>query len=616
MAVKYKSTIIGWNPHTRDNPVYTVEFDDINYSGDPIEVKAGAGGFSIDFENNELSSFPAVVPSYLNIDLIVEEGLNLIDIFTENESNIKATIYKNEAVFGKYLLIPGNTKEPFIDPPYNMKLRAVDGLALLNKFKYTNISGQASVLRVISRCLAKIGLNLNINTFSSIQYQGMTVGGDVFAETIINQERFEGMDCAQVLEELMREWVAGLFQVNGEWFLIRYPDYLKTLGFVTFHSYDWELNSLSPITVNPDLILGTKTGDLIHVNTDQMRTVQLPYKQVTIRYEYGLFKNLLSPATANFTGFLFDFFGWQKVGGINATPKDTKEYAEIIGRFDDFSQFISLPSAIPVGEALQMQLNLTWNGVGANGVLFHIIYTNGPQTLWFYSEAGEWQNTEISSGFIDERAWDDKTVGNGNIVNSTLTIPMPLDNNDDPIPGGFINIKIFPAWFKSSNILTAHPGSLRLYDIKLHESHSDGRVLAERHEVVNNGDFTQVPDMIEVSTGESQFSGYLGTMFKADGSTPTNGFSDDGGLNFEPFLTLAAKDILFQHGKSMSRYEGSVMGEFNLLSRITINNLFGIFMPLSLRHNLASSVTESALIETNIVDVPHTVLPIQLEYDR
>ncbi len=615
MAVRYRTEITGWNPHLRETNVYRLDIEDINYNGDVSILDTGSTIISLDVQNNELVAFPAVSPSFLNISLIANEEFSLVNLFTENERSLPVTLYKDGNVFGKYIIIPSNTKEPFIDPPFPVSITAVDGLDLLSKHEYTNITGQASILTVFKRCLDKLGLNLNINTFNTIQYQGMTVGGDVFAETIINQERFEGKDCGDVLNELMKEWVSGIFQVNGEWFIIRYPDYLKTSGSVTFNSYDYELNPLSPVTIDPDMTLGAKVGDAVHANGDQMRSMNLAYKEVSIRYEYGYFKNLLSRSTSSFAGGVLDFFGWQKVGGINAVPAFINPYAQIFGRLVNFNDYISLPSAIPVGQARQMRLELTWNGVGANGVLFHIVYTNTTQTLWFNSESGEWTTTQSNSAFVDERSWDGNTVGNGNIVASTLNIPIPMNGSGDPIPDGFINIHIFPSWFKPSNILSSHPGEMRLYNIKLYSVSDKGDIVAETHTVVNNSDYSQVPDVIEVSTGESQFSGYLGTMFKANGVDATDGFSDDGGLNYEPFLDLAAKDILFQHGKPMSVYEGSVLGSFNLLSRININNLNGIFIPMRLTYDFRNSVIDTALIETNTVDVPHQVLSTTFEYE-
>lgn len=616
MAVRYRTEITGWNPHLRETNVYRLDIEDINYNGDVSMLDTGSTTISLDVQNNELIAFPAVSPSFLNISLIATEEFSLVNLFTENERNLPVTLYKDGNVFGKYIIIPSNTKEPFIDPPFPVSITAVDGLDLLSKHEYTNITGQASILTVFKRCLDKLGLNLNINTFNTIQYQGMTVGGDVFAETIINQERFEGKDCGEVLNELMKEWVSGIFQVNGEWFIIRYPDYLKASGSVTFNSYDYELNPLSPLTIDPDLTLGAKVGDIIHANNDQMRSMNLAYKQVAIRYEYGYFKNMFSPFTANFSGNVTDFFGWQKVGGVIASPAFVNPYATISGRYHP-DQFISLANVVPVGNQSKVRFELTFNAGNANAVVFRVVYTKGAVTLWWNDYQQLWTDEAVVlSGFADERTWDNggRSTGLGNTVKGSIDIPLESDVVSD-FNGGFLNIHILPSWFRASNVNDSDPGELKLYNASLSFVTTDQDIIAETHRVINNGDYSQIPDTIEVSTGESQFSGYLGTMFKANGVDPTNGFSNDGGLTYEKFLDLAAKDILFQHGKPMSVYEGSVLGSFNLLSRININNLNGIFIPMRLTYDFRNSVIDTALIETNTVDVPHQVLSTTFELE-
>lgn len=619
MAVRYITEVTGWNPHLRENNVYRAEIEDINYVGDPVILEPAVSGISLEYQNNELIAFPAVSPSFLNINLIATADFSLINLFTDNERNLPVTLYRDNVVFGRYIIIPSNTKEPFIDPPYQVSLRAVDGLGLLDKYKYTSTSGQASILTVINRCLTKLGLSLNINTFSTIMYDGMAFGQDVFHETLINQERFDGKNCGEVVEELMKEWVSGIFQVNGEWFLIRYPDYLKALGTVTFKSYDSLLNPITPFEYNPSLTLGANVGDIIHCNTDQMRSMNLAYKQVSIRYEYGFLKNLLNREQSLLTGFPLDFDEWTRNGGISASPRSpfsgSDPYAIINGRYaNTLAVNISLTNPVPVDGVGKMKLNITFNANAANGIFFAIKYESSTQTLYWDSVDEEWQVAGFADGFFNYREWASGTKSQG--LGQTVKGERIFDLPNPAEAGATINILILPSWFKSNNIFSAHPGLLKVYEVTLSKTSDEDDILSETHTVVNNGDYSQIPDIIEVSTGESEFSGYLGTMFKSDGNTPTNGFSDDGGLVYKKFLDLAAKDILFQHGKPMSVYEGSVLGTPNFLSRININELNGIFIPMSLRYDFRSSVTEAVLIETNTEDIPHTVLPTEFKYEE
>src|SRR5699024_2809472 len=97
--------------------------------------------------------------------------------------------------------------------------------------------------------------------------------------------------------------------------------------------------------------------------------------------------------------------------------------------------------------------------------------------------------------------------------------------------------------------------------------------------------------------------------------TPTNGFRSVGDIDYIPFLTLAARDILFQHGRPMTRYEGSILGYFPILSRLTINQLPGVYMPVKLSYDFKNNIVNSSLNEVNADPVPHVGLPIVYEYE-
>lgn len=617
MGVRYITEVSGWNPHLRETNVFRVEIEDVNYIGDPVILEPAVSGISLEYQNNELVAFPAVSPSFLNINLIATADFSLINLFTDNERNLPVTLYRDNVVFGKYVIIPSNTKEPFIDPPYAVSLRAVDGLGLLDKHKYTSTSGQASILTVVNRCLTKLGLGLNINTFSTIIYDGMVFGEDVFNETRINQERFTGKNCGQVIEELMREWVSGIFQVNGEWFLIRYPDYLKASGTVTFKSYDSSLNPLSPVNINPNLVLGANVGDIIHsMEATPMRSMNLAYKQVSIRYEYGLVKSLLNADQRFLFGTILGFNAWNTFGSIQTVPRSqlsgTDPFAIIYGKNYvnvDLGEVIAMKSFV-ISAVVDLKLTIEFNVGNANGIPYLIAFRENPSSPTMYLDSN---NTWITTQSFAIRYFYNYNESGGNTWGRGERI---IGSTDFALPSsGEITVALCRAFYFDSNEHSIEDGMAKIYEVNMIPSTPDGAIISETHTVVNSGDYSQIPDTVEVSTGESMHSFYLGTMFKADGSTPTNGFSDDGGLVYEKFLDLATKDILFQHGKPMSVYEGSVLGTPNFLSRININDLNGIFMPMSLRYDFRSSVTEVTLIETNTVDVPHTVLATEFEYE-
>src|SRR3546814_6195600 len=83
----------------------------------------------------------------------------------------------------------------FMDTPYIVSVRAIDGLGLLKNFKYTTANGilyegEETIINIFAKCLKPLGLDLNINTYAKISHDGMPVGSDPFAYTKLYQERY------------------------------------------------------------------------------------------------------------------------------------------------------------------------------------------------------------------------------------------------------------------------------------------------------------------------------------------------------------------------------------------------------------------------------------------
>ena len=621
MGLRYTAGFDGFNAYTKQFHNYEIEIDDINFTGTPSELTMGGNPMEEEKENISRDSYPALVPSYLNLNLIATDTFNLNQMFTDNERALKVTMKMDGKVWGKYFVIPDGSSEFFIDPPYDVSVRCVDGLGLLKNYQYTATEGQASILQVVKRCLDKLDLGLNINTYSTLLYKGLAVGSDPYLNTTVNQERFLDMDCEEVLSELLEEWVSGLTQINGEWFLFRYPDLIKKEGAVIFKKYNSTLDLLPPEILDIDLVLGNRVGDVIHCKTNQMRSVNMPYKSVAIKYKYGLVRNLLNEDERFLYGTLFDFNAWDKSGAIDARPRlrfdGLDGYALIRGKtFPPVDgAFIGLTNFVQVTDDLTIKLEITFNAGRANGLAYGVAYRDSPSgTALYLQEDGTWSSviSDRVRSFYDYEKKGDKTWGLNRTIKGDITFTCPGE--------GEIRVVIYPALFFYNNIysptIPIESARLEIYEVNLFPSHSGNAILSETHKVTNLGDYTNVPNTIEVSTGESIHSFYLGTMYKSDGVTPTDGFSDDGGATYKPFLDIASKDILVQHGRPSGRYEGSVLGLFSFLSRIKINewhNPDSAFMPVSVRYDFLNCIVDSVLNEVNLTDISYMIEPTELE---
>lgn len=619
MALRYVTDF--YSIQTGGQHHYEIEIDDNTYVGEPSVLELGAGGVSLDIESDEQDTFPTVMPSFLNIDLIADESFELNHIYTDNERALKVTLKQDGSVLGQYYVVPDGTRESFTTVPYNVSVRCIDGLGLMKNYNYVRPANIASVLESIAACLSNTGLSLNINVYNTLIY-GTFFTGNTYEHVKINQERFNGMKCDEVLEQLLKEWVSGLVQVDGEWYLFRWPDVIRHAdGNIEFRRYDANGVFIETFTRSLDTILGTdgESGiDLMHCNVDQVRSVNMPYKSVSIKYNYGFIENLLNPETQFLMGLGLEFDGWNKQNGVDAVPRGLNEYAVINGKSvggqpDDQRIIIKNPPNVVGGQKVKIEIE--FNVGRANSIPYTIGFIEAGQPTLYYGPGGQW-TTVFGYRYFDNYIRDDGgTYGLGETILGTETVEIPEFVN--PAAEGKLHMLIGKAYYYSDNNYAATtPGLAQIYQVNMFPSPSDLSIISETHTVVNNGAYTNVPDPIEVATGESKYEAYLGTMFRTDGVTPTNGFRRYSDEPLLPFLTIAAEDILYQHGFPMTRYEGSILGYFPVLSRFTINMLPGKYMPVKLSYDFKNNVVNSTLNQVNAEPVPHTVNEVVYEEEK
>ena len=631
MGLRYTSGFQGYNAYTRQYNDIELEIDDINFSGEPIDLTMGGSPLELTYTPINLTDkLSTLISSAIDFQLIANDSFQYNYIYTDKERALKVTVKVDGSVFGYYFIEPSGAREMFIDFPYTVSVRAIDGLGMLKNFDYTGASGKASVLQVIQKCLDKLKLGLNINCFSDIEYDGMPSGNNPYYVTYINQERFvhengEPFKCDEVIESLLKEWVSGLVQMNGEWYLFRYPDIIKKDGDIPFFRYDQYLNSMGTNVVSTDLLLGNRSGDVIHCDYNQMISTEFPYKRVSIKYKYGFFREILNTSERFLAGSPLsgNFFEWDKVGGIDATPASLLpgSYAEISGRSDGaggYDKYIKLTNPIPIAEENTMELSIVSRGFVGDGLRYSIFYTAPGGNLYYYAEEDAWVPYAVNF-FPNFKQWDSsgtKTMGLGTTVKDTVKFTLPPYQANS-----FLNVFIYPSYFFPINVgYGTNSGTLWLYEISLKAVSSQDRIISETHTVTNNADYTKVPNTIEVFTGESRldpgsnFSGYLGTMFEIDDSV-TNGWRRKEDINYIPFLRLAAQDIITQHSKPMRKYEGSVLGFIPFLSRVAIDGLESVFIPTQMRFDFMEFKTELTLMEAGLVPVP-MASAVEYEFEK
>lgn len=613
MALRYTA---GFDTVASDNTVinYELEIDDVNYVGDPTDLIMGGNPIECEYTNADSSKLAPLRQSSLSFELIATEAFELNNLYTDDERTYKVTLKKDGSIFGHYFIIPDGTREWFMDPPYTVNVRAIDGLGLLDNFKYVSdtgafYSGPDSIINIFAKCLSVLGLDMPINTFSKISYDGMDINDDAFAKVKIYQDRYliqgknvqDVMSCGEIMESILKEWVASIVQMNGEWFIFRWNDIATNFGDVVFRKYDSNGVFIGDNIINIDLILGNKSGDVWHVNADQMRSVDMPYKQVAIKYTYGFLRNLLSESASFFQGDISgNFFDWDKQGTLSADPSLAIGFpASLYGHFNASGDgdTLSLTNKITLQGGLHIKIELTFNVGHANAQPIMVSVFDG--TNFQFLGPNGWQPTEVFFTFSNFQRVGNNTFGLGQTITGVWEFDLP------PVEATYeFDVYIGKAYYYADNIYGSESGESKLYDIRIGASAGSIEFVSETWTTTNNANYSTVPDVIEVFNGEGDYEAFWGTMLKED-LTHTDGFIRYGAAEILPFLEIASQDILYQHGRPMNKYEGSIYGIFPYLSRINISNgLSGVFMPMTLRYDFRANIVQSTLIEVSAAEVP------------
>jgi len=147
-----------------------------------------------------------------------------------------------------------------------------------------------------------------------------------------------------------------------------------------------------------------------------------------------------------------------------------------------------------------------------------------------------------------------------------------------------------------------------------------GAQVGEIHTATQTGEFSFVPDTIDVFNGDSSSSLYLGAIFKNDLTSLTTLWNRRGlaesvlASEFEvskPFLRIAVEELQRMYAQPYVKFEGSIGNYFNPLSLFTINLVEGRFMPVSLSYDLQANVCKAVLtrISNTEIDMNYTLEP-------
>ena len=537
-------------------------------------------------------------------------------------------------------IIPDGCQESFTFPPYVISVNAVDGIGLLKNLSYVQNDGnfylgKQTFIEVIQACLVRLEAPaLVLNTCVNIYEDSMTQGDtyDPLDQCYVNSERylkddqFTPMNCEEVLRSILEEWTAVLIQSSGEWYIYR-PTELAVNGTLVFRRYleGFRVYDQDTLTENLDVVLGGESEGIIaapyfHINTDQMKMIDRPYKNASMSYKYGENQNpdqeLANPTLAGAGQTcggdpigpceFVTIPGYTKTGTMYAglNPTGGVVFYSDGGTYPTLANYYENDNTIPIDNGQRLRLVIEYENLDPDfttDMNFVITLTEGLDTYYLQSE-GAWivSATELAYTSRSEAG-----------VGGTLEILSAIV----PITGLFTKSVTFNILAPSGtvhDIVYTNISGFVLIDF--------GDVVGEIHTATQTGKFTFVPDTIDVFNGDSISSIYMGAIFQDDQTTLTTLWNRRGisesilalpYASSKPFLRIAVEEKQRLYAGPFVRFEGSIFGYFNPLQRWSINLIDGYFMNLSLNYDLQQNICKAVMgrIVDDEIALVYTLVP-------
>lgn len=316
-------------PFTNDlNELYEIYFDVLDYSGPITQLTGTDDVLTKRCTTGDENKLEPILGTEALINIWVDETtpITIADLIAEQDNQIRVTIYRDEDYgspdFQGFVVVEDNS-QPFLDPPYQLSVRALDGLGLLKGVDLGDLNnlrfvGLHSIISWIGQILYKTGQMINLRAYfnfyessfkqsigalEQVYLDAITFSqGDAFnpnpTDPTIDVIATSADDCYTALEKIVRCLRCRLFQENGVWNLVSLYEYLNPSGF-TYREYAFGdvtdgIVAINPVGVGANQDMTTQIGkdDIILPETeDQILYLKLATKWIKLTFTYDQSQN-------------------------------------------------------------------------------------------------------------------------------------------------------------------------------------------------------------------------------------------------------------------------------------------------------------------------------------
>jgi hypothetical protein len=618
----------------------TLEIYEKDGTAAPETILGVENPIQINYQNTSEQILEPFIGSEATLNLIATEDFQLQDLYTEDELRWLINIKRNSSVIWRGFIIPDGCQESFSFTPYTISVNAVDTLGLLKNLSYVQNDGnfwlgKQTFIEVIYNCLNRVQIpDMDIYTCVNITAESYPNGDAddplnltyVNAETYLESDNINPLNCQQVLDNVLRIFTAVIIQSEGDWYIFR-PNELALSDTLVFRKY---INGVydSYVTKTVGQVLGGHTegaiiAPLYHTDTDQLKMIEKPFKNNSMAFKYGTNFNLIEElANPTLSGAA------RACPGDPADPCDdvtipgyTKTgFMELGSPIGGGITFFNQGDTSPILTDYYQNNNIIpviRNSTQVDRLRFTIVYKNPDPifntdmnfvislydgaTTWHLQADFSWAIPAVEPGLSYYQVRSD--IGDGGTL-IVETAPVPT--------GGNVTFRILAPTGTIRNIVYMSASAGVFID--------PGDQVGEIHTATQTGNFTFVPPTINVLNADSINQQYMGAMYETNETTLTSNwyrnFAPESLLaepfaTYKPLLRLAVEETERLHARPFIKFDGTIFGYFNPLSRFVINLLDGFFMPIKMNYDIQANKTQTTLrrIANNEIEQDYTLEP-------
>ena len=316
-------------PFTNDlNELYEIYFEFLDYTGDITQLVGTDDVLTIRSTAGDENKLEPILGTEALINIFVDEDtpLSISDLVAQHDNDIRVTIYRDEdytkSIFQGFIVVEDNS-EPFLDRPFVLSVRALDGLGLLKGVDLVDADdlrfvGSQSIVSWIGQILHKTGQGLNLRVYFNFYESSFAANIGALEQVYLNAITFSqgdafnvasddpsidinatsADDCYTALEKMVRCLRCRLFQEDGRWNLVSLYEYLNHDGFsYKEYSFGDPVEGIVPFTVvdaglNRDYRVPVGKNEIVHpVNEDQILYLKLATKWIKLTFNYDQSQN-------------------------------------------------------------------------------------------------------------------------------------------------------------------------------------------------------------------------------------------------------------------------------------------------------------------------------------